>query len=117
MSLLSRRRLRRAAARSPLGRRVLALAAVCAFALAVLVPTASAYINSFGGRNLPGHTWSGGGVYGPGLFETLGEAETSSSVCTGPIVKSGSGYVAPYGWACKPVQVVWEFPELTGMGA
>jgi hypothetical protein len=85
--------------------------------LAVVASGASAYINQFGGRNLPGHTWSGGGYYAAGLFETVGEAETTSSVCTGPMVKSGTGYAAPYGWACRVRQVVWEFPELTGFGA
>jgi hypothetical protein len=98
-------------------RKIVVVLAVWLAVLAAVAAGASASIDQFGGRDLPGHAWGGGHVYGPGLFETVGEAETSSSVCTGPVVKSGGGYVAPYGWACHPVQVSWVFPQLTGLGA
>ncbi len=95
-------------------RRIAAIAAVCALALTLVVSSAGAYNDPFGGRDLPGHTWAGSGVYAGGLFFTMAEDESTSSVCVGPIVKSGGGYVAPYGWACKPTIVSWEYPELTG---
>jgi hypothetical protein len=101
------------------GRMLTALVACCVSLslAAALAGRAAAYVDPFGGRNLPGHTWSGSGVYAGGLYFTAGEDESTSSVCVAPVVKSGGGWATPYGWACQPTLVTWEYPQLTGMPA
>jgi hypothetical protein len=78
---------------------------------------AQAGYQQWGAHNLPGHVWDGSGLYVNGLYYERVEAETSSSVCVGPVVKSGGGYVAPYGWKCSARIASWEWPALTGEAA
>jgi hypothetical protein len=63
----------------------------------------------YSGRNLAGGTWTTNGRVAPALWAIYGEANSSSSVCVGPITHDAGGYHAPYGWACAPHSRTWEF--------
>lgn len=63
-----------------------------------------------GQGNLPGHTWTtGNGVVQPKLTIAQAWANTTSSVCTGPVTHDASGFHFPYGWSCSPETVYWYF--------
>ena len=86
--------------------------ALSAFALSVFPSGASASLNEYTGNNLPGHVWTvGNGAFLPNERWIHGEAETTSSVCVGPVTYDGS-YHMPYGWGCSPSGVSWEFPKI-----
>jgi hypothetical protein len=74
---------------------------------------ASAAEYNYTGTNLPGGVWTtGNGTHLPNLFVERGWANTTSSVCLGPVTHDASGFHFPYGWACNPP--TWErfFPEI-----
>jgi hypothetical protein len=78
--------------------------------LALSVGSACASVNEYEGKNLPGHTWTAGnGVVLPKLVISQAWANTSSSVCTGPVTHDAGGYHFPYGWSCSPESVYWYF--------
>jgi hypothetical protein len=102
-------------------RRTLATLAACAVALLLIAALAAASANAvtdnWVGRNLPGYNWTGSGYYAANLWWEGVEAETSSSVCVGPVQKSGGGWIAPYGWTCGRTSITWNHPLITGMAA
>jgi hypothetical protein len=64
--------------------------------------------NEWHGRNLPGHTWTtGNGVVQPKLWRIDGGANTTSSVCIGPVTHDAGGYHFPYGWTCGKTSSTW----------
>jgi hypothetical protein len=83
--------------------------------MAMHPPSANAGVWSKAGQ--PADSWSIVEEIGAGLHAQGGHASTSSSVCVGPIQKSGGGYVAPYGWGCSAGAVVWEYTPLTAFPA
>jgi hypothetical protein len=71
---------------------------------------ANASVNEWEGKNLPGHTWTtGNGVVQPKLVIAQAWAQTTSSVCTGPVTHDATGFHFPYGWSCSPEAVYWYF--------
>jgi hypothetical protein len=87
--------------------------AVLVVALSVYPSGASAAVNAYEGRNLPGGTWTAGnGVVLAQENYILGQGETTSSVCVGPITHDGSGFHTPYGWACAPSVREWSFAPI-----
>lgn len=103
----------------PAGIRRLVLPALAAsvIALAVLAAKADAYVHEYTGHNLPGHTWTtGDGVVVTELDLSHAQANTTSSVCTGPIIYNGS-FQAPYGWQCATTDVQWTFPKINAAPA
>jgi hypothetical protein len=76
-------------------------------------PSIASASNFYSGKNLPGHTYTtGNGVflYPEGLISAV--ANTTSSVCVGPVTVSGGKVVIPYGWSCNPHSVTWEFAAI-----
>jgi hypothetical protein len=64
-------------------------------------------------KSLPGKTWTIVENISPGLHYQYAHGETSSTLCVGPIQKSGGGYVAPYGWGCHAGgEVEWEYSPI-----
>jgi hypothetical protein len=88
--------------------------ALAAIALAMFASIASAFSsNSYNGKNLPGHTWTtGNGVVLTNEYLVEGKANTSSSVCVGPVTHDGSGFHMPYGWRCENQQSYYGFPDI-----
>jgi hypothetical protein len=87
---------------------------LAAIAFSIHPSGASASINEWSGRNLPGHSWTtGNGVVLPGEFLIGGGANTTSSVCVGPVTHDGSGFHMPYGWKCDTERVEWFFTSIT----
>lgn len=82
---------------------------------AAIVPaSASAGAYNWGAKNLPGGVWDGSGAVEANEYYESANAETTSTVCIGPVQKSGGGYTAPYGWKCNPGRLVqWEHTALT----
>jgi len=67
----------------------------------------------FGGKNLPGHSWTTDGNV-VGLYYERGEANTTSSVCVGPVTHNNEGYHFPYGWSCESGGISeWKFAEIS----
>jgi hypothetical protein len=84
--------------------------------MAVHPPSANAGVWSE--KYQPAKSWSIVEEIGAGLHYQWARAETTSTICVGPIQKSGGGYVAPYGWGCAAGdQVEWEYPALTAFPA
>lgn len=82
--------------------------ALVALILAIFASSASASWNEYHGRNLPGHTWTtGNGVVQPKLWRIDGGANTTSSVCVGPVTHDAGGYHFPYGWTCSKSESIW----------
>jgi hypothetical protein len=71
----------------------------------------------WGTGSLPGHVWTSTGVLVPTLYYEFAEGETSSSICVGPVQKSGSGYVAPWGWKCQAHATAWEHADISAVAA
>jgi hypothetical protein len=66
---------------------------------------------SFGG-NLSPKSWTTNGAVGE-LYDIAAEIQSGpTAVCIGPVQKSGSGYVFPYGWSCGSFRVSWEFATI-----
>jgi hypothetical protein len=88
--------------------------AIAALALSIYPAAASAGgFNEYKGRNLPGHSWTtGNGVVIP-EFVIGGGANTTSSVCVGPVTHDAGGYHTPYGWDCSTTRLEYFFPEIT----
>jgi hypothetical protein len=87
--------------------------ALTAIVLSIYPSGASASGNEYSGHNLPGHTWTtGNGVVLTGENFIAGYANTSSSVCVGPITYDGT-FHAPYGWRCMPENPSWSFSPIT----
>jgi hypothetical protein len=91
-------------------------------AFAVLVVALSMYpsgasaggFNAYQGFNLPGGAWTAGnGVVLANESSIYGIGHTTSSICVGPITHDGSGFHAPYGWACAPETREWNFTPIT----
>jgi hypothetical protein len=95
------------------GLRTLSLAvAVAAFLVPINASIASAS-NFYSGRNLPGHTYTtGNGVFLNPESVISAVANTTSSVCVGPVTASGGEVHFPYGWSCNPHAVTWEFTPI-----
>jgi hypothetical protein len=90
------------------GRMVVTGIALIALVFAIFASSASASWNEYSGRNLPGHTWTtGNGVVQPKLWRIDGGANTTSSVCVGPVTHDASGYHFPYGWTCGKTESIW----------
>jgi hypothetical protein len=103
-------------------RRARATLAVCTIASAALLSLApgtalAGGYTSWGALSLPGHTWTSTGVLVPTLFYEFAEGETSSSICVGPVQKSSSGYVAPWGWKCQAHATAWEHANISAVAA
>lgn len=80
------------------------------FAISASTASASSGVNEWEGKNLPGHTWTtGNGVVQSKLIDAEAWANTTSSVCTGPVTHDASGFHFPYGWSCSPEWVDWYF--------
>lgn len=92
---------------------LLACLSLAAFAFSVLPGSASAFSeNQYHGTSLASHTWTtGNGVVFRHEFLIAANAETTSSVCVGPVTYNGSFHM-PYGWECSPNDVQWVFPEI-----
>jgi len=98
-----------------LGRR---LALVGCFAVAA-VSTASALAPAaqaeyFTGRLGPNQWTTDGNVFA--IDEQQAGNGLSYSICVGPIQKSGSGYIAPYGWHCAKGLTQWEYTAIWAAG-
>jgi hypothetical protein len=91
------------------------LASLILAALAFSVyPSIASASNAYSGKNLPGGSWTAGnGVVLTGENVISGRAETTSSVCVGPITHDSGGFHAPYGWTCNPTGVTWNFAAIT----
>jgi hypothetical protein len=88
--------------------------ALLAAVLAIYPSGASASTNSYSGKNLPGGTWTtGNGVVLSKEFLIGGGANTTSSVCVGPVTHDGSGFHTPYGWSCATRTKEWFFASIT----
>ena len=86
---------------------------VISASLALVAATATpalAETEHFGFKNLPGKTWTSNGKYTE-LYGLDVDTNTTSDVCVGAETKSGSGYVAPYGWKCSKTNAAWDFAE------
>jgi hypothetical protein len=102
--------------------RRMALAGMVAAALMVASVMAlhppSAHAGLWSEKYQPAKSWSIVEEIGAGLHEQFARAETTSTICVGPIQKSGGGYVTPYGWGCHAGgEVEWEYPALTAFPA
>jgi len=76
-------------------------------------PSIASASNFYSGKNLPGHTWTAGnGVVLSPERVISASANTTSSVCVGPVTHSGSEFHFPYGWTCNPHAVTWEFAAI-----
>lgn len=92
--------------------------ALVAVLFAILAGDASAQEVRFSGRSLPAHVWTCGNcVEQSSLHSSIGQAETSSSVCAGPVRYNGSSWEAPYGWGCHPFEVIYEYPNIAAFSA
>lgn len=111
---MKKRSLRLSAVRGKAKALLLSVLALSVFALSMLPSGASAYThNEYSVRALSGHVWTiGNGLLVNNEDSMVAQAETSSSICVGPVTYDGS-YHMPYGWGCKPFQVVWEFTPIT----
>jgi hypothetical protein len=91
------------------------LASLILAALAIsALPSVASASNAYTGRNLPGGSWTtGNGVVLGGEKVISAWAETTSSVCVGPITHDSGGFHAPYGWSCNPHAQTWEFSPIT----
>jgi hypothetical protein len=89
---------------------VVAAGMMVAGVMAAHAPSANAF---WGYKYQLGKTWSIVEAYAPGLHYQWATGETTSTVCVGPVQKSGGGYVTPYGWGCHAGGTVeWEYPAL-----
>lgn len=80
-------------------------------ALLLIHPIAAgASVNEYEGKNLAGHTWTTNGIVQPKLVISEAWANTTSSVCAGPVTHDAAGYHFPYGWSCSPESVFWYLP-------
>lgn len=93
---------------------LLSVFALAAIVLSMHPSGASAQTaNEYSGKNLPGHTWTtGNGVVLGNEFMINGRANTTSSVCVGPVTYDGT-FHAPYGWSCNTEQQQWVFSPIT----
>jgi hypothetical protein len=91
-----------------------ALAGVTVAALVFsAAPSIASASNYYSGKNLPGHTYTtGNGVFLYPEDVIVGEANTTSSVCVGPVTASGGEVHMPYGWSCSTHEVSWEFTPI-----
>jgi hypothetical protein len=95
---------------------VVAAGMMVAGAMAVHAPSANAGVWDKGAQGAD--SWSIVEEIGAGLHAQGAHAHTTSSVCVGPIQKSGGGYVAPYGWGCHAGgEVEWEYGAITAFPA
>ena len=86
------------------------IAAVLVFAL---IPSVASASNAYSGSNLPGYTWTtGNGVFLYPEDYIYAWANTTSSVCVGPVTVNGGQPEIPYGWACNPGSEGWEFSPI-----
>jgi hypothetical protein len=90
-------------------RRLLVFGAVLfAASYATIVGNASASLNEWSGKNLPGHSWTtGNGVVQSALWRVDAGARTTSDVCAGPVTHNAEGYHFPYGWSCNGGEAIW----------
>jgi hypothetical protein len=94
---------------------VVAAGLMVASVMAVHPPSANAF---WGFGYEPAKSWSIVEEIGAGLHYQLAKANTTSTICVGPIQKSGGGYVAPDGWGCHAGgSVEWEYTPLTAFPA
>jgi hypothetical protein len=83
-------------------------------AVSLYPSVASAATNAYTGKNLPGKSWTtGNGVVLSGERLISAWGETTSSVCVGPVTHDSGGFHMPYGWACNPHAITWEFTPIT----
>jgi hypothetical protein len=93
-------------------RMLLAGVILTALMFSLHLSTASAS-NYYSGKNLPGGAYTtGNGVFLYPEDVIVAEANTTSSVCDGPVTVSGGQPQFPYGWSCYPHEVSWEFPAI-----
>ena len=86
--------------------------AIVVLMIAALPSSARAAENEYKGKELPGKSWTAGnGVFLHQEFDILGWANTTSSVCVGPVTYNGT-YHMPYGWACATEKEEWIFTAL-----
>lgn len=108
-----------ATARSTTIRALLASVALVMVMFTIFAGNASAAEEvRFAGLHLGGKTWTCGKCILQGSLDlTAAWANTTSSVCTGPVTYNGSWHM-PYGWACEPERVNgYTFPAVSGYGA
>ena len=78
------------------------------------LPSIASASNAYTGKNLPGHSWTtGNGVVLTNESLISARAETTSSVCVGPVTHDSGGFHMPYGWSCNPTSVTWSFAPIT----
>jgi hypothetical protein len=99
-----------------LGRRLalVAVFAVAALSTASVVVAPAAQAEYFTGRLGPGQWTTDGTVFA--IDDQNAGNGLSYSICVGPIQKSGSGYIAPYGWKCAPEIVSWSYTPIWAAG-
>jgi hypothetical protein len=93
--------------------RVLLVGMIVAALVFAVIPSIASASNAYSGSNLPGHTWTAGnGVFLYPENYIYAWANTTSSVCVGPVTVSGGKAQIPYGWACNPGSEGWEFSPI-----
>ncbi len=107
-----------ATTRSTAKRALLASLALIIVMLAIFAGNASAQEVRFAGLHLGGKTWTCGKCVLQGSLDlTAAWANTTSSVCTGPVTYNGSWHM-PYGWSCESERVNgFSFPAVSGFAA